>query len=172
MNHRPKPERRSKAKNQRTRFSLRVLFVYTTAIAVCLALIAMQQKRQQEYVGVVEFMISSFDSGGPIPTALSDLAGPKHTHTERKGWVSSVDRPPNNGPAFISSEHELIYRPSSNGLRLADLTVVSSWHFLHSKPTIRIRTGGGQFDDAVVQWLREKIDTRLTLSPILDDDAR
>ena len=153
-----------KGKNHWCRFSLRRLLVVCAALSLVIGLVSLQQQRQKKYLRIVEFVERAFDSGGVIPNEVARNANPEHTKINGNRFVSSVAHSPNNGPAFISSEHELIYRPSSNGSRLADVTIKTSWHCLRSKPKVSISNGGGIFDSIAVarlkQMLGEKFDVK------------
>jgi len=153
------------------RFSLRRFILGCLIVGTVIGLISVQQQRQRRFFQIVNFVECSFDTGAVVPAKIAERAAPQYSQINGKRWVSSVSHSPNNGPAFISSEHELIYRPSGSGNKLADITIVTKWHVLEIHPTIEIKSGGGEFDEIPLEWLKQSLLENFGVAPIVNGNA-
>ena len=143
-------------RNERKRlftFSLRRLLGVVFLLCVLFGLAAIQQQRQGKYHRIVQFVEGTFDPTGAVPIKIANHRTLQNTNIAGNRWVSSIAHPPNNGPSFISSEHELIYRPSVDGRRIADITVVTSWHVLRANPRVSISIVDGELNDSALECL-------------------
>ncbi len=134
-------------------------------IGTVMGLVAIQQQRQRNFMHVIEFVENSFDTGACVPAEVSTQLSAQYPIINANRWISSVGYSPDNGPGFISGQHELIYQPSANGIQIADITIETSWHCLQSQPKINIVFGGGEHDDIPLEWLRENIIKRFQVIP-------
>ena len=174
----PAQERMIESTNNRRKrkgwptFSLRRFLVLTCLLCVLIGLVTIQQQRQRKFFEIVSFVERSFETSIAIPSEIANHSTVRNIPVDGNHWVSSVAHSPSNGPAFISSEHELIYRPSVDGKRIADITVVTSWHILRSQPQIHISTGGRALNEMPLEYLRHNLLNQFGITPITTPNAR
>ncbi|MDB4766849.1 hypothetical protein OAG71_04095 [bacterium] len=151
------------------RHLLRIFLIGSGLFGVAIGLIGIQQQRQRNYYKVVEFVKRSFRTGeSAIPKRVTSVAKPRYDNYFLANCSSSnVERPSNNAPPFIASEHELVYCPSMQGYGLANVTVLVSWHVLQSKPRIAIVTDCGEFDDVVTEHLSRDLVKHFGIEPAI-----